>query len=152
MQNPFATPTASNLGFLALRVSLGAYFTIAGYNKIIGGITTFVEKNLKSVPDFVKPPFGELYLTLLPPIEVLVGLALVAGFLTRTASFLSALMLISFIYAVTGVSEAGKPFHANLIFLSAAIMLLTNGGGTYTLPNILGKKGGAKPPAPAPGK
>lgn len=150
MQNPFATPTASNLGFLAARATLGAYFAIAGYSKIIasGGVPEFAKKNIDKVPEWFGPHLGNLYLVLLPPTEVVVGVALVIGFFTRTAALLAAAMLASFIYAVTGYQSANLPFHPNIIFLGLALCLLTNGGGTFTLPNILGKKGGAKPAGP----
>lgn len=152
MQNPFATPTASNLGFLAARATLGAYFALAGYAKIFapGGVPEFAKQNVGKVPAWFGPQLGNLYLAMLPLTEVVVGAALVAGFFTRSAAFLASAMLASFIYAVTGVAwnEGGKPFHANVIFLGLALCILTNGGGNYTLPNIIGKKGGGKPPAP----
>jgi uncharacterized membrane protein YphA (DoxX/SURF4 family) len=148
MQNPLTTNQARDTSLLLARVSLGVFFLLAGYGKVAGGVSQFVEDHLKAVPHFVSPEFGKMYLQALPWTEMLCGVALVVGFYTRIAATLVTLMLISFIIAVTGVGFQTKPpqVDKNLVFLGLSILLMTSGGGQIAVDHSMGK------PAPGPGK
>jgi len=147
MQNPLTTNQARDTALLLARVSLGVLFLMAGYTKVAGGVNEFVEGHFKSIPTFVSPSFGKIYLQALPWTEMLVGLMLVVGFYTRIAAALASLMLISFIIAITGVGFHGKPqVEPNVVYLGLAILLTTTGGGQIAVDHSIGKS------APGPAK
>ena len=151
MQNPFATPTASNLGYLAIRATLGAYLTVFCANLISETtIPKFIEQYLASTRKIMGPEAAQVFLAVFLPLGVVAGLAILAGFFTRTAAFIATGLILCALVTKTPSPTAAAATNVNIILLSIAIMLLTNGGGTYTLPNLIGKKGGggAKPPAP----
>jgi len=138
-------PRLVDLGLLLLRLPLGVYFLIAGYNKLLGpGLSAFVEGSAGMVPAWVGPGLGRAYLWALPFIEILVGLLLIVGLLTRFTALLATLMLVSFIMAATGVApnvarivqtegSPGTPFHANVIYTAVAAALVLMGAGAFSL-------------------
>lgn len=155
MTNPFATPAAQNFGLLMARATLGVYFAAVGYRGVMQGVSNFAKAHLRDMPAFVTPQYGEVFLTLYPVVQVAAGVLLALGVLTRISAFLLAATLLVFMVCVTGfAAPAGKPMQENVICLAVAVALLTNGGGTLTLPSLLGNKsgGGGKAPAPAPAK
>lgn len=130
-----------NLALFLARVPLGAYFAIAGYNKIFGmGVKAFADASLAKVPTWVPPDFGRHYLTALPFVELASGLFLIIGLLVRTFSFIQSLILISFIIAmkrgyviahVPGSQQDGTPFDNNIIFLGLTLCLTLLGAGEW---------------------
>jgi len=149
MQNPLTTEQAKDTALLLARVPIGVYFLLAGYAKIAGGVSVFVEKATPTIPHFLSPTFGKMYLQSLPFVEMIVGVAMVVGFYTRVSATFMALMLISFTIAVTGVGfKAGEPpqIDKNLIFLGLALLLMNMGGGKIAIDHSMGKS------APGPGK
>jgi uncharacterized membrane protein YphA (DoxX/SURF4 family) len=156
MTNPFSTSAAQNFGLLLARATLGVYFAAVGYKGIMMGVRKFADLYINDLPTWVTRQYGEAFLTLYPVLQLAAGILLALGVLTRVAAFSLASLLLIFMVCITGFqAPAGMPFEPNVIFLAVAIALLTNGGGGYTLPAMLGKKGaGAKPAAapPAPAK
>lgn len=154
MTNPFHTPAASNFGLLLARATLGIYFAALGYRDVMGGVSNFARSHLRYLPSWVTPQHGEVFLTLYPVLQVVAGVLLAVGVLTRLSAFTLSSMLLIFMLLVTGFKAPEGvqyvPFHPNVIFLAVAIALLTNGGGSLTLPAMLGKKGGGSKPAGAP--
>jgi uncharacterized membrane protein YphA (DoxX/SURF4 family) len=149
MQNPFATPTASNLGFLAIRVTLGAYMTVHCANIVRKTtIPEFIKQNLSDTQKLMGAEAAQVFLAIFLPLGVVAGLAILAGFFTRSAAFIATVLILCALYATEKSISLESATNIHIILLSIAIMLLTNGGGTYTIPNLLGKKGGGKPPAP----
>jgi len=149
MQNPFKTEQAKDVALLLARVPLGVYFLLAGYAKIAGGVGNFVTKASPSIPHFLSPSLGRMYLQTLPFVEMIAGVAMVIGLYTRVSAGLIALMLISFAIAVTGVGfKAGEApeIDKGLVFLGLALLLLTTGGGRMAVDQSFGKA------APGPGK
>jgi len=150
MQNPLQTEQAKDSFLLLARVAIGVYFLLAGYAKIAGGVGAFVEQAKPTIPHFLSPQIGTLYLQALPFAEMIVGVAMVIGLYTRVAAGLMSLMLISFMIAVTGIgfkSEAGKPpqIDKNLIFLGLTLLIMHFGGGKVAVDQSMGK-------APGPAK
>jgi putative oxidoreductase len=137
MTNPLDTPTAADMGSLFARAPIGAYFVVQGVQKIAHGLNGFVSANAKNVPRLLPDRLGEAYLHLLPFIEIMAGGMLVLGIYTRLGGWLTSLMLISFMIAVTGIRGDGQPFHPNLIFLGITLLLAFVGGGGYSLDNAL---------------
>jgi putative oxidoreductase len=145
----------TDLALLLLRVPLGLYFAIAGFNKFFGpGVGNFVASNMENATNFMPAFLARIYLFLLPGVEVVVGLMVALGVLTRVASMLSALMLLSFIIAATGVQltivritsdTPGIPFHANVVFLALALAIVLLGSGRFALDRLLKRTKAPKP-------
>jgi len=139
----------SDIAFLLLRVPLGVYFALAGYNKVAGpGIKAFAQSQLENVPPIARN-FGSLYLHALPVAEVMVGLMLVLGLFTRFSAVLIAFMLLSFLIAMmkplnivhlTAPVQSG-PFDSNIFLLLLSIALVIVGGGRLALGNLVFGKG-----------
>ena len=144
MNNPLASLFAMNASLLLARASLGAYFAIAGINKITGpGIGAFVKKSTGLLPSWMPPALGNAYLTALPVVEILAGVMLVVGFFGRVGAGLCSLMLISIIIAL-GVwkdpDAMTRPFHANYIMLGLALVLTTVGPGALSVDRVLSNR------------
>jgi len=164
MTNPLKTLFAEDLALLLARVPLGAYFAMAGYSKVFTiGAKAFAEKNAAMWPTVLPAELGTVYLTALPFVELLAGLMLIFGLFGRLAGGLVFLMLLSIIIAV-GTSAnpdpnafvaffkdpatPNRPFHANFIFLGAALVVTVMGSGGFSVDRFLfrgaGKPAGGK--------
>ena len=120
----------SKYGPLLVRVSLGAYFVLAGLAKLENPHLFITEiKNMGLLPDLM----ATLYGILLPYIEITAGALLIIGFWTILASFLSALMLISFIIALGLTPMPHTPFNKDIILLGAAISIMYSGAGALSI-------------------
>ena len=134
----------SDIALLLLRVPLGLYFALAGYNKIAGpGIKAFAQSQLENVPPFAQS-IGSVYLHALPVGEIVIGLMLALGLFTRFAAALIALMLLSFLIAmmkpfnivhITPPAQGG-PFDSNILLLLLSIALVLVGGGRLALGHL----------------
>lgn len=139
---PRITRTVEGTIFFS-RVLMGLYFMLAGVGKVMGeitnGIGSFYENAYKPmqpffVPDFVGVPMGYM----LPWIEILLGLLMVVGLLTRLSTALVALLIISFTMALImakGGIAAGSPgpFHPNFIMIGVCLIVIAAGGGRLSL-------------------
>lgn len=158
MTNPLSTPAASNVGLLLARVSLGAYLALLGYEQVSRGVSNFAAAHKRAMAAWLDPNYAEVFLTMYPVIHVAAGVMLALGVLTRVSAFLLSATLLIFMLCVQGLTRGNGPgpFDPNWIFLAVGIALLTNGGGQFTLPALLGKKPAppptAKAAAPAPAK
>ncbi len=153
MQNPFNTPFAANFGSMLARVTLGAFYTCTGYQTIMSGVTRFAQVHVNDLAkySFVNPRAAEAYLTAMPIMQLLFGMTLAAGFFTRTSAFILAVITLPFLVATTQFNGIkGVNFDPTWICMVITIAILTNGGGTFTIPGMVGKKGGASAPKPAP--
>jgi uncharacterized membrane protein YphA (DoxX/SURF4 family) len=133
-----------NLGLLLVRLPFGLFFLLAGVSKIRGGISNFVEHAGKMTPAWLPQLLGSAYLHALPFAEILTGLMVMLGLLTRVAGVLQTLMLISIIIALGGVKPVPNtgPFHFNAIYLGIALMLALVGPGAWSIDQALfGRKG-----------
>ena len=133
------TAARLNLALFLARLPLGAYFAIAGYNKLAGpGPTAFASAMIGKVPQGMEA-FGRPYLTALPFVELAAGLFVLVGLLVRLNAFLMSLMLVSFIVAmrnpinVARVHEGGgsQPFDTNVVLLGLALCLTLLGAGEW---------------------
>lgn len=138
MKNPLTSSLSTSLGLLIARIPIGLFFLIAGGQKIFHlGVTNFVNSSAHSLPGFMPDYLGRTYLYLFPFFELGMGILLVLGFWTRLAGLITSLMLISIIWAVTGVNQPPMPFHPNVIFLSITLLLFFAGGGSFTIDRII---------------
>lgn len=151
-----ATSRSLDLALLLARVPFGAYFVIAGYNKIAGpGVAGFISMQIETARQFMPEPLAKAYLGALPLVEILVGLAIVLGIFVRANAVITSLMLISFTMAVNGLAlniakvtgdGPGEPFNKNVVFLGISLLLVVLGGGRVGLDRLLR----ASPVRPAP--
>ena len=130
----------SNLISFALllnRLSLGVLFVLAGVRKLLpageanmldkmNGFASFVASQAP-MPEFL----GKAYGYALPWVEIIVGLMLAIGLLTRLSATLIGLMLLSFIIAMGPEwwPESGPAFSKNFILLTLCLLIISTGSG-----------------------
>ncbi|MEW6667207.1 MAG: MauE/DoxX family redox-associated membrane protein [Thermodesulfobacteriota bacterium] len=156
LQNPFL--------LLALRLLLGLAFVVAGADKI-GDPAAFGVSidNYRILPDFLIP----IPATMLPWVELLCGLAILFGILTRGGSLLVSVLLVIFTAAAAAAIVRGLDISCgcftqdpgaaalgwgkvweNLGLLCAGLILLYAGEGSLSLQHYLRKDTRAdSPPA-----
>jgi len=146
-------PLIVDVALLLNRIALGALFLFAGYRKLfpagkgIGeALSGFVNSQLDNAP---LPEFlAKVYLFTLPFMEVLAGLLLIVGLLTRVWAAIIALMLLSFMLAF-GIGwwpDSGPAFDPNVILFTLALLLATLGSGRLGLDPVVCSR---KPKSPA---
>ncbi|MDP9173754.1 MAG: DoxX family protein [Planctomycetota bacterium] len=143
MNHPLKTEAAKNIGLLALRLTLGATFLLAGCLKVLRiGVTDFVNSSSKFLPGFLPRPIGQTYLYAVPFLEIMVGALLIAGLFTRFGAGIATLMLISFSIAVTGIFINGNYFQVqpNMVYIAAAFLLATMGAGAISVDKAIFRK------------
>jgi uncharacterized membrane protein YphA (DoxX/SURF4 family) len=124
-------PIANALyGPLWIRLSLGAYFILAGMMKL-NNPESFLEEIKKF--GILREPILTLYGILLPYLEIFGGTLLLLGFFTTLASLLCSLMLLSFIIALKLFPNGGDLYNKDVILLGACLSLLFTGGGFFSL-------------------
>ncbi len=89
---------------LAARLVVGVVWIVAGAIKLPDPATSVqAVRAYQLLPSSVVPTVGQL----LPVVEIVIGLALVVGVLTRGAAVASALLLVGFIVAISSVWARG---------------------------------------------
>lgn len=151
MNNPLNSEKAINLGLLAGRLPIGAFFLIAGVQKLHMGIDAFVSyaSRYGSAPAAVPPHWVNTYLHAVPFLELAVGVCLVLGFLSRVGGLIGALMVLSFTIGYSGLhgitdSDKALPFHPNLIYCGLLLMLFLLGPGRVSVDALLFGRGRAR--------
>ena len=141
--NPQIPSRALEASILLARVLMGAYFMLAGIAKARGELTVEFGNFYKNayqpmqpwfVPDFIGIPMGYT----LPWIEIVLGLLLIVGLLTRISAALIALLIVSFtialIMAKGGISGgAPGPFHPNFIMIAVCVIVIAMGPGRWSI-------------------
>jgi uncharacterized membrane protein YphA (DoxX/SURF4 family) len=140
MKNPLRSERSFDLGLLLARLPMGAFFLIAGVEKVHGGVEKFVQSFITDVPHAIPRAWGEGYLRAFPWLEIAVGILLILGLFTRLGGFIGALMVISITIGFTGVITKGLPFHPNMIYLGLLLALLLVGPGRMSLDAMMFKR------------
>ena len=117
-------------GLLLLRLVLGLSFAMHGYVKFSDGI-----ENTSSWFDSMGLPGILAYGVAL--LEVMGGLALMAGLATRLLSFGYIFVMLVAIIKVKFVSGFIGGYELELIFLTISLTLLLSGGGLYSIDHLL---------------
>src|SRR5688500_13473708 len=101
MRNPLKTERSTDIGLLLVRIPIGVLFVIAGCNKLVadGGFRKFAGGAEGMVPSWAQNPATSYYLLALPFLEVVAGLLIVLGLLTRLGGFLTTVLMVSIILA-----------------------------------------------------
>lgn len=130
---------AASYAPMIVRLSLGAYFIMAGLSKfdLLAGFVDQV-RAMGILPGNLAAVYG----ILLPYVEVAVGGLLILGMWTTMVGVLAGLMILSFV-AAFGIFPGHKEiFNKDIILLAAAASLLYSGPGAFSVDNI-GKPQGA---------
>jgi uncharacterized membrane protein YphA (DoxX/SURF4 family) len=139
------SPIAS-IALLLNRLSLGLYIGLAGVAKINKGVGTFYTESFKGLqPDWLPEILAKPYGYAIPYLEVVVGLALIVGLLTRLAALGTSLMILSFTIALAvgaGVflhdpPKVAGPFHTNVILITLALLIAMIGPGAFSVDHLL---------------
>ncbi len=137
---------ANSWAVLLLRVFLGAIFLTQGLNNIIKvGVVTFAQK-------IYVAPFAESWVpqsllwiagVLNPPVQLLGGIALILGFMTRFTSLGIGVFLISIIFGhmIQAPFEDIHDFGVANFIAVLGIIYLESQGNRFSLDYILGKRG-----------
>ena|SRR5579864_8305526 len=145
MKNSLNADKSSSLGLLLARLPMGAYFLLAGLDKLTHGAARFAHDQVANIPSQVPHDWGMGYLHALPFLEIAVGSLLILGLATRLAGLAGSLMVITFIVGATGIKSPTLPFQPNLIYLGLLLAVLLIGTGRFSLDAaIFGKRKPAK--------
>ena len=126
------------VALLVNRLALGAYFLLAGWGKVQGGVRAFVQTKFKPwQPEWLPDFLGSAYGYSIPFLEIIMGALLILGLLTRISAAVALAMVISFTIPIAihvGLTKHGSgPFSANIIFMAILLLLAIVGGGAISL-------------------
>lgn len=140
MTSPLGSAGTLSIGLLLLRLPLGAYMFMAGFNKIFKvGVGEFARGSLSLAPSALPDAVNRAYLHALPFAELLVGALLLLGLFTRYAALVNVMLLVSILVA-TGITGGTGPFHHATMFLGASLMLALVGPGRISLDGMMSRK------------
>ncbi|HTE23793.1 DoxX family protein [Flavitalea sp.] len=140
-------------GILILRVALGVGFLVHGWAKISRGTGGF-EKLL----NLIGVPMANLNAQIVPYLEFLGGIAIIAGIFTRIISVPLIITMIVAMFTIhihygfstvntIGLSETGPKFgppgyEINIVYIAGLLSLIFTGSGKYSVDEFLriGKK------------
>ncbi len=129
---PFGT--SADLASLILRLVVGALFIVHGWPKV---------KNLKGTADWIRGTgwtWAAGFAYAFGPLELLGGIAFLAGLLTRIVAILFVLEMIGttiFARAKLGKKLVGG-YEMDLLYLAGALAVAVLGAGAWSLDAILG--------------
>lgn len=127
-----------DLGLLIIRISVGLIFIYAGYNKFMAGEATLnnIGSNVKYLGlDVGVNTVSSMFFGIVAAgAEVLGGLLLAVGFLSRTSSlFLVMTMLVATLYKLDTAARELSEFGFPLIMGIVCLGLLLTGPGRYSI-------------------
>ena len=147
----FTLPAARggpDVAALVIRAVVGVVMAYHGYRKVLGGVSAFVESTIRPLD----LPLPALVGYAVVVIELVGGLCLLAGLLTRLWSLLLALQMLAIVFTVKAdvgliaPRGVGVGFELDLLIAACAVALLVMGPGSFSLDRALGLE---RPPATA---
>ena len=133
--------TNRNLAYTLLRVALGINFLGHGLFRILSGVGTFAATTADHMTKSPLPHGFTLgFGYAIPWIELLLGLSLILGLLTRTSLILGAVFMMALTIGVTSNQQwdvAGQQLLYSLIFFA---LLFLHEHNTFSLDNRLNRK------------
>lgn len=124
---------SASVGPLIIRMALGLYFLLVGMEKV------------DKIPNFVfeiqqfhilPPEAAWLYGSLLPVVEIVVGIMMMIGVWMTLTGTIAALILVSVIAFFGIFPNRYFFFNKDLILLAASISLLYTGAGAASIDNM----------------
>ncbi|MFB6212529.1 MAG: DoxX family protein [Candidatus Magasanikbacteria bacterium] len=121
----------SEWGLLFLRIVVGAIMVVHGKPKI--------ENMEKTKSDFSDMGFRPAFFWgwLVAMLEFIGGIALILGFLTQLFALLFFIQFLVILFTVKKEANFRGGYEFPLLILVSSLVLLTSGGGLYTLDKIL---------------
>jgi putative oxidoreductase len=117
---------------LVLRVVTGLIFAMHGYQKLtqmgVSGVAGFL--------DGLGFPLASVFAVILIAVELLGGLALIAGFMTHWAAKLCAIVAVVALFTVhiaNGFFMSGNGYEFILLILAASVSLMISGPGAFSV-------------------
>ena len=117
-------------GPLLIRVTLGAYFVLAGLAKM-DNMAEFIAEVKKF--DILPGHMAEVYAILLPYFEIAAGGLMILGLWTTLAAITTSILLLSFIIALGAFPKSDHLFNKDIILLAASLSLLYTGAGAFSI-------------------
>ncbi len=136
-------PGGPGVAALVIRSVVGPVLAYHGYRKIDGGVDSFVN----FVRDQVDVPLPTLVSYAVVVIELVGGLCLLIGLLTRLWALLVAVQMLAITFIVKGdlgliaPAGGGPGFELDLVIGAAALALFLIGPGPSSLDRVLGVDG-----------
>lgn len=121
---------------LVLRLGLGIVFFMHGYQKLgmgVDGVAGFLGS--------LGFPMAGVFAVILIAVELVGGLALIAGVATRLSAFLASIVAIVALFTVhvsKGFFISGGGYEFILVLFVVAVSLLITGAGKYSVDSKLG--------------
>jgi uncharacterized membrane protein YphA (DoxX/SURF4 family) len=133
--------TPASVGLLLARVPLGLYFIMAAIAKFRGGVAGFVSSQMETAKRFMSESLAHQYLNALPYVELVLGIFLVVGLLTRFTAGVMAVLMVSFTIALGADAALGRtlqmPFHPNFVYIGTALAIMLCGPGWISVDGML---------------
>jgi uncharacterized membrane protein YphA (DoxX/SURF4 family) len=137
MKRLISSTMSLNLGLLLIRLPVGAYMFLAGFNKVFSvGVQNFVDGSARLLPRLMPETLGRGYLYAFPFFELILGSLIVLGLFTRISGLLNSLLLLSIIIA-QGITGGAGPFHHATVLLGASLLLALAGPGEHSLDHTI---------------
>jgi uncharacterized membrane protein YphA (DoxX/SURF4 family) len=123
----------SSMGPLWIRLTVGAYFLLAGLSKlqILAGFVAHVKAF-----GILSDNGAYLYGVTLPYLELFVGGCLLLGLWTTLSSIVGGLMIVSFIWAFGLFPGSSDIFNKDIVVFGALAGLAFTGPGAFSLDNL----------------
>ena len=118
-------------GPMFLRLSLGAYFVLAGLLKL-ENMDSFLK--VTSSIALLPKPLSLVMGVIMPYLEIFAGALLIIGFWTTLAASIATILLGTFIY-LFGIYPKGSSelFNKDIILLAGSVCLLFTGAGAISI-------------------
>lgn len=124
---------------LILRVTVGIFFAVAGLAQLANIAAGFVDTFSGFAIVVNAGTFGNVASSLLPWVELILGVLLIAGLGTSVVATVVA--FLSFVFAAQHGFTSGVQLTQEILFVAAGLALMLLGGGNISLDGkILGKK------------
>ncbi|MGH2820842.1 MAG: DoxX family protein [Actinomycetota bacterium] len=150
---------SSDVALLAVRVGAGVLMAFHGWSKIDGGIAG--PEGFEGFVTFLGLPLPGLLAYVVPFLELIGGIMILLGVLTRLPALLLAVEMVftAFLVKLTKLDGVGyttfspdgpAPAEVDILFLVAFIAITLMGPGRYALDYVMGiERGEAEAPAVA---